>query len=91
MVLAGRGLALVRWRSRVEEPGDLPLQQTGAPLTGLWSTVPRELQTWRLLYASPAPYTRERFERTYQWMMSYPDLVTTGATYESVVDNRAWE
>jgi NitT/TauT family transport system substrate-binding protein len=52
---------------------------------------PHELQTWRLLYAPPAPYTRERFERTYQWMLGYPELVTPGATYESVVDNRAWE
>jgi NitT/TauT family transport system substrate-binding protein len=52
---------------------------------------PHELQTWRLLYAPPAPYTQERFERTYQWMLGYPDLVTPGATYEAVVDNRAWE
>ena len=52
---------------------------------------PHELQTWRLLYAPPAPYTLERFERTYQWMLGYPDLVTPGATYEAVVDNRAWE
>jgi NitT/TauT family transport system substrate-binding protein len=52
---------------------------------------PQELQAWRLLYAAPVPYTRERFERTYQWMLSYPDLVTPGATYEAVVDNRAWE
>ncbi|MGH8069621.1 MAG: ABC transporter substrate-binding protein [Candidatus Entotheonellia bacterium] len=52
---------------------------------------PNELQTWRLLYAPPASYTRERFERTYQWMLGYPELVTPGATYESVVDNRAWE
>ena len=52
---------------------------------------PHELQTWRLLYAPPTPYTRERFERTYQWMLGYPDLVATGATYELVVDNRAWE
>ena len=52
---------------------------------------PHELQTWRLSYAPPAPYTRERFERTYQWMLGYPDLVTPGATYESVVDGRAWE
>jgi NitT/TauT family transport system substrate-binding protein len=52
---------------------------------------PNELQTWRLLYAPPVPYTRERFERTYQWMLGYPELVTSGATYESVVDNRAWE
>jgi NitT/TauT family transport system substrate-binding protein len=52
---------------------------------------PHELQTWRLLYAPPAPYTRERFERTYRWMSGYPELVAPGATYESVVDNRAWE
>ena len=50
-----------------------------------------ELQTWRLLYAPPMPYTRERFDRTYQWMLGYPDLITVGATYELVVDNRAWE
>jgi NitT/TauT family transport system substrate-binding protein len=52
---------------------------------------PHELQVWRLLYAAPAPYTRERFERTYQWMVGYPELVTPGATYDAVVDNRAWE
>ncbi len=52
---------------------------------------PRELQTWRLLYAGPTPYTPERFQRTYDWMLSYTDLVAPGATYESVVDNRAWQ
>src|ERR671923_1424734 len=52
---------------------------------------PHELQTWRLLYGPPMPYTRERFERTYQWMLGFPDLVTPGATYAAVVDNRAWE
>jgi NitT/TauT family transport system substrate-binding protein len=52
---------------------------------------PHELQTWRLLYAPPVPYTRERFQATYEWMLSYPDLVVPGATYETVVDNRAWE
>ena len=50
-----------------------------------------ELQTWRLLYAPPVPYTRERFEDTYQWMLGYPGLVAPGATYEQVVDNRAWQ
>jgi ABC-type nitrate/sulfonate/bicarbonate transport system substrate-binding protein len=50
-----------------------------------------EVQTWRLLYGPPAPYTRERFDYTYQWMLGYPDLVTPGATYEASVDNRAWE
>lgn len=52
---------------------------------------PDELQTWRLLYVAPAPYTRERFARTYQWMLGYPDLVPEGATYEAATDNRAWE
>ena len=51
---------------------------------------PGEVQTWRLLYGPPVPYTRQRFEDTYNWMLSYPDLVTPGATYESAVDNRAW-
>jgi NitT/TauT family transport system substrate-binding protein len=52
---------------------------------------PHELQLWRLLYGPPAPYTRERFEDTYQWMLGYPGLVAAGATYDEVVDNRAWE
>ena len=52
---------------------------------------PHELQTWRFLYVAPVPYTRERFQRTYQWMQSYPDLIIPGVTFESVVDNRAWE
>jgi NitT/TauT family transport system substrate-binding protein len=52
---------------------------------------PQELQTWRLLYGPPTPYTRERFTDTYAWMLGYPGLVTPGATYDTVVDNRAWE
>ena len=52
---------------------------------------PHELQTWRFLYAPPVPYTRERFQRTYDWMQSYPELITGGVTYEGIVDNRAWE
>jgi NitT/TauT family transport system substrate-binding protein len=59
--------------------------ETGGLLT------PDELQTWRLLYVAPAPYTRARFARTYQWMLGFPDLVPEGATYEAAVDNRAWE
>ncbi len=59
--------------------------ETGGLLT------PDELQTWRLLYVAPAPYTRERFARTYKWMLGFPDLVPEGATYEAAVDNRAWE
>ena len=52
---------------------------------------PGELMAWRLVYGPPVPYTRQRFEDTYNWMLSYPDLVTPGATYDSTVDNRAWE
>jgi NitT/TauT family transport system substrate-binding protein len=52
---------------------------------------PHELQTWRLLYGPPMPYTRERFEATYEWMQSYPGLLASDATYDMVVDNRAWE
>ena len=44
------------------------------------------MQTWRLLYGPPAPYTRERFQATYEWMRGYPGLVTAEATYEAVVD-----
>jgi NitT/TauT family transport system substrate-binding protein len=52
---------------------------------------PHELQTWRLLYGPPMPYTRERFEATYEWMLSYPGLIASGATYDTAVNNRAWE
>ena len=52
---------------------------------------PGELQAWRLVYGPPVPYTKERFDYTYNWMLGYPDLVTEGATYEGSVDNRAWE
>ena len=51
----------------------------------------KDFQSWRLLYAPPVPYTRERFEYTYNWMLGYPELVTPGATFEGTVDNRAWE
>ena len=51
---------------------------------------PRELQTWRLLHAAPQPYTRERFDDTYKWTVKW-NMVVPGATYENVVDNRAWD
>jgi NitT/TauT family transport system substrate-binding protein len=50
---------------------------------------PHELQTWRLLHAPPTPYTRERFEDTYNWTVKW-NMTVPGATYETVVDNRAW-
>jgi NitT/TauT family transport system substrate-binding protein len=51
---------------------------------------PHELQTWRLLHAAPQPYTRERFDDTYQWTVKW-NMTVPGATFESIVDNRAWE
>ncbi len=52
---------------------------------------PDEFQSWRLLYGPPAPYTRQRFDDTYSWMLSYTGLIDTGSSYEDAVDNRAWE
>jgi len=50
---------------------------------------PHEFQTWRLLHAAPQPYTRERFNDTYNWTVKW-NMVVPGATYENTVDNRAW-
>jgi NitT/TauT family transport system substrate-binding protein len=51
---------------------------------------PHELQTWRLLHAPPQPYTRERFDDTYNWTVKW-NMTVPGATYENTVDNRAWQ
>jgi NitT/TauT family transport system substrate-binding protein len=48
-----------------------------------------ELKVQRLVNAPPEPYTRERFDHTYQWTLGW-GLVPPGATYENTVDNRAW-
>ena len=50
---------------------------------------PHEFQAWRLLHAPPQPYTRERFDDTYNWTVKW-NMTVPGATYETVVDNRAW-
>jgi len=49
-----------------------------------------DLNLHRILNAPPEPYTRERFDHTYQWTLSW-GLVAAGATYENTVDNRAWQ
>jgi NitT/TauT family transport system substrate-binding protein len=51
---------------------------------------PHEFQAWRLLHAPPQPYTRERFDDTYNWTVKW-NMTVPGATYETVVDNRAWQ
>jgi NitT/TauT family transport system substrate-binding protein len=49
----------------------------------------KDVKLSRILNAPPVPYTRERFEHTYQWTLGW-ELVSPGATYENTVDNRAW-
>ena len=51
---------------------------------------PKDLDLSRILNAPPEPYTRERFDHTYQWTLGW-SLVPPGATYENTVDNRAWQ
>jgi NitT/TauT family transport system substrate-binding protein len=51
---------------------------------------PHEFQTWRLLHAAPQPYTRERWDDTYNWSVRWR-MTVPGATYENIVDNRAWQ
>jgi NitT/TauT family transport system substrate-binding protein len=50
----------------------------------------KDFRVSRLLNAPPEPYTRERFDHTYQWTLGW-GLVEPGATYENTVDNRAWQ
>ena len=50
----------------------------------------KDLDLSRILNAPPEPYTRERFDHTYQWTLGW-SLVPPGATYENTVDNRAWQ
>jgi NitT/TauT family transport system substrate-binding protein len=49
-----------------------------------------DLRLTRILNAPPEPYTRERFDHTYNWTLGW-GLVAPGATYENTVDNRAWQ
>jgi hypothetical protein len=49
-----------------------------------------DLELSRILNAPPEPYTRERFQHTYDWTRDW-GLVPPGATYENTVDNRAWQ
>ena len=51
---------------------------------------PNDFQTWRLLHAAPQPYTRERWEDTYNWSVKW-NMTVPGASYENIVDNRAWQ
>jgi NitT/TauT family transport system substrate-binding protein len=50
----------------------------------------KDLKLSRIVNARPAPYTRERFDYTYNWTLGW-GLAEPGATYENTVDNRAWK
>jgi NitT/TauT family transport system substrate-binding protein len=50
----------------------------------------KDLKLARILNAPPVPYTRDRFNDNYQWTVAW-GLVPPGATYDNVVDNRAWQ
>ena len=50
----------------------------------------KDFQSWRLLHAAPQPYTRERWDDTYNWSVKW-NMVVPGATFENIVDNRAWQ
>ena len=51
---------------------------------------PKDLKLARILNAPPEPYTRERFDHTYNGR-SAGAWSPAGATYENTVDNRAWQ
>ena len=48
---------------------------------------PADFYLPRLHYVDPAPYTKEEFERAYNWMVTW-DLVGANANYEGLVCNR---
>jgi len=50
----------------------------------------KDLKLSRIVNAPPVPYTRERFDYTYNWTLGW-GLAEPGATYENTVDNRAWK
>ncbi len=50
----------------------------------------KEFRHQRLLHAPPQPYTRERWDDTYNWTVGW-DMTMADATYEDIVDNRAFE
>lgn len=50
----------------------------------------KDFRHQRLLHAPPQPYTRERWNDTYNWTVGW-DMTMPDAKYEDIVDNRAFE
>ncbi|MDD9922766.1 MAG: hypothetical protein OXQ92_10880 [Boseongicola sp.] len=51
---------------------------------------PEDFRHQRLLHAPPQPYTRERWDDTYNWTVGW-NMTMANANYEDIVDNRAFE
>jgi NitT/TauT family transport system substrate-binding protein len=50
----------------------------------------KDFRHQRLLHAPPQPYTRERWDDTYNWTVGW-DMTMPDASFERIVDNRAFE
>ena len=50
----------------------------------------KDFRHQRLLHAPPQPYTRERWDDTYNWTVGW-NMTVPNANYEDIVDNRAFE
>ncbi len=50
----------------------------------------KDFRHQRLLHAPPQPYTRERWDDTYNWTVGW-NMTVPDATFEQIVDNRAFE
>lgn len=48
---------------------------------------PEDFRLSRLRYVEPAPYPREEFQKTYDWMVGW-GLISPDASYDELVDNR---
>ena len=46
-----------------------------------------DLQTWRLRFTDPAPYTQDEFDQTYRWLLKW-GLIEPDSDFQSLVDNR---
>ncbi len=51
---------------------------------------PRSCRPGGCCMRAPQPYTRERWDDTYNWTVKW-NMTVPGATYENTVDNRAWK
>jgi hypothetical protein len=59
------------------------LKETGGRLEA------KDFRHQRLLHAAPQPYTRELWDDTYNWTVSW-NMTMSDASYDRIVDNRAF-